>query len=42
VDAGEGCAIEAMTNAHVFVVGIISSLDLLLDEKGLIATLRTG
>jgi soluble P-type ATPase len=42
VDAGEGCAVEAMTNAHVFVVGIISALDLLLDEKRLVGTLRTG
>jgi soluble P-type ATPase len=41
VDAGEGCAIEAMTNAHIFVVGIISALDLLLDEKRLVGTLRT-
>ncbi|MBV8751570.1 MAG: hypothetical protein JO328_01775 [Hyphomicrobiales bacterium] len=42
VDAGEGCAIDALTNAHVFVVGIISTLDLLLDEKRLVGTLRTG
>jgi soluble P-type ATPase len=42
VDVGEGCAMEAMTNAHVFVVGITSALDLLLDEKRLVGTLRTG
>jgi soluble P-type ATPase len=42
VDAGEGCATEAMTNAHVFVFGITSALDLLLDEKRLVGTLRTG
>ena len=42
VDAGEGCAVEAMMNAHVFVVGITSALDLLLDKKRLIGTLRTG
>jgi soluble P-type ATPase len=42
VDVGEGCAMEAMANAHVFVSGIISALDLLLDEKRLVGTLRTG
>jgi len=42
VDVGEGCAIEAMTNAHLFVTGITNALDLLLDEKRLIGTLRTG
>jgi hypothetical protein len=36
----EGCAVEAMTNAHAFVVGIISALDLLLDEKRLAGDLR--
>jgi soluble P-type ATPase len=41
VDVGEGCAVEALANAHVFVVGIISALDLLLDERRLIGTLRT-
>lgn len=41
VDVGEGCAIEAMTNAHVFVSGITNALDLLRDEKRLIGTLRT-
>jgi soluble P-type ATPase len=41
VDVGEGCAIEAMTNAHLFVAGITNALDLLLDEKRLIGTLRT-
>jgi soluble P-type ATPase len=42
LDAGEGCAIEAMTNAHIFVVGIISAVDLLLDENRVAATLGTG
>jgi hypothetical protein len=42
VDVGEGCAVEAMANAHVFVVGITSALDLLLDAKRLVGTLRTG
>jgi soluble P-type ATPase len=41
VDAGEGCAIEAMTSANLFVTGIANALDLLLDEKRIIATLRT-
>jgi hypothetical protein len=31
-----------MTNAHVFVVGITNALDLLLDERRLVGTLRTG
>ena len=42
VDAGEGCAVEAMTKAHVFVAGITSALDLLLEERRLVGTLRTG
>jgi soluble P-type ATPase len=42
VDAGEGCAVETMTNAHVFVVGVTNALDLLLDERRLVGTLRTG
>ncbi|HZR75921.1 hypothetical protein [Bradyrhizobium sp.] len=41
VDVGEGCAVEAMTSASVFVAGIANALDLLLDPKGLIGTLRT-
>jgi soluble P-type ATPase len=41
VDVGEGCAMEAMTTAHVFVSGITKALDLLLDEKRLVGTLRT-
>jgi soluble P-type ATPase len=41
VDVGEGCAIDAMMNAHLFVNGITNALDLLLDEKRLIGTLRT-
>jgi soluble P-type ATPase len=41
VDVGEGCAMEAMTSAHVFVSGINDALDLLLDNKCVIATLRT-
>ena len=41
VDAGEGCAVEAIMSANVFVANITSALDLLLDSKGIIATLRT-
>ena len=41
VDVGEGCAMEAMTSANVFVSGIGKALDLLLDEKRLVGTLRT-
>jgi soluble P-type ATPase len=41
VDVGEGCAIEAMMNSHVFVNGITNALDLLLDPRGIIGTLRT-
>ncbi len=41
VDVGEGCALEAMRNAHVFVSGITNALDLLLDEKRIVGTLRT-
>lgn len=41
VDVGEGCAAEAMMNASVFVVGIQNALDLLLDSKRIVGTLRT-
>jgi soluble P-type ATPase len=41
VDVGEGCAVEAITNAHLFISGITNALDLLLDAKRLIGTLRT-
>lgn len=41
VDVGEGCAVEAMLNASVFVVGIGNALDLLLDSKRIVGTLRT-
>jgi soluble P-type ATPase len=42
VDVGEGCAVEAMMNANVFVAGITNALDLLLDKKRIIGTLRTA
>ena len=41
VDVGEGCALEAMRNAYVFVSGITNALDLLRDEKRIVGTLRT-
>jgi len=40
VDNGEGCAMDAMRNADVFVVGAANALDLLLDPVRLKATLR--
>jgi hypothetical protein len=41
VDVGEGCAIEAMTSATIFASSINNALDLLLDHKRSVATLRT-
>ena len=41
VDVGEGCAVEAMMSANVFVADIENALDLLLDSKRIIGTLRT-
>ena len=41
VEAGEGCAIDAMTSANIFVADIRNALDLLLDSKRIIGTLRT-
>jgi hypothetical protein len=41
VDVGEGCAIEAMLNANVFISGVTNALDLLLDKERVIGTLRT-
>jgi soluble P-type ATPase len=40
VDNGEGCAVRAMQNASVFVVGMVNALELLLDPVRLVATLR--
>ena len=40
VDNGEGCAMDAMRNADLFVVGAANALDLLLDPLRLKATLR--
>lgn len=40
VDNGEGCAVDAMRNADLFVSGAANALDLLLDPVRLKATLR--
>ena len=40
VDNGEGCALDAMRNADLFVVGAANAIDLLLDPVRLKATLR--
>jgi soluble P-type ATPase len=40
VDNGEGCALDAMRNADLFVVGAANAIDLLLDPLRLKATLR--
>jgi hypothetical protein len=40
VENGEGCALDAILNANVFVVGAVSALDLLLELIRLLATLR--
>jgi soluble P-type ATPase len=40
VDNGEGCAVDAILNSHIFIVGIANALDLLIHEKRCKATLR--
>jgi len=40
VDNGEGCALDAMLNADLFVTGAGNAIDLLLDPTRLKATLR--
>jgi soluble P-type ATPase len=40
VDNGEGCAADAIRNAHLFIVGAAKALDLLLDPTRCKATLR--
>jgi soluble P-type ATPase len=40
VDNGEGCAQDATRNAHLFIVGAVNALDLLLETKRCTATLR--
>ncbi len=41
VDNGEGCATDALLNAHLFVTGAANALDLLIEPKALKATLRS-
>jgi len=40
VDNGEGCAVQSLLDAEIFVVGIANALDLLLDPMRCKATLR--
>lgn len=40
VDNGEGCAVQTLLNAQIFIVGIANALDLLLDPTRCKATLR--
>jgi soluble P-type ATPase len=40
VDNGEGCSVQTMLNAEIFVAGIVNALDLLLDPIRCKATLR--
>jgi hypothetical protein len=40
VENGEGCALKAILNASLFVIGALNALDLLLEPTRLRATLR--
>lgn len=40
VDNGEGCAVQTLLNAEIFIAGIANGLDLLLDPIRCKATLR--
>jgi soluble P-type ATPase len=40
VENGEGCALEAVLNANILVVGAVNAFDLLLEPTRLRATLR--
>jgi soluble P-type ATPase len=40
VDNGEGCALDALLSAHIFITGSENALDLLLNATRLKATLR--
>jgi soluble P-type ATPase len=40
VDNGEGCAIDALVNANLFIVGAANGLNLLLEPRSCKATLR--
>lgn len=41
IDNGEGCAVEALTAANIFVIGAAKALQILLDPRRLVATLRS-
>lgn len=40
VDTGEGCATDALLNSHLFIVGAVNALKLLIEPNGCKATLR--
>jgi soluble P-type ATPase len=40
VDNGEGCALDALLNCNLFVVGAVNALNLLLEPRSCKATLR--
>jgi soluble P-type ATPase len=40
LDNGEGCSVEAMQNASIFIVGIVNALDLLIERTWCKATPR--
>jgi soluble P-type ATPase len=40
VDNGEGCSVDALLNANIFIVNIANALDLLLEPTRVKATLR--
>jgi len=40
VDNGEGCSVQAMQNANLFIVNMVNALGLLLDPTRCKATLR--
>ena len=40
VDNGEGCAVDALVNANLFIVGAANALNLLLEVRSCKATLR--
>ena len=41
VENGEGCSLDALTNAHILIFGAAHALDLLVDPQFVTAALRT-
>ena len=41
VDNGEGCAVDALLHANIFIAGAAKALDLLLNPTACKATLRS-